>query len=551
MSDKKSNANKNEAALENSHELKMMRDAYEKGGLNRREFMQGVVAAGLSAAAASTFVNASFDIRAQTPQRGGKVTWATNVHGPNDATDPALFTGGPDDSRARAHFNNLLQFNDDMTVRPELAAEYESNSDNTQYTLRLRDDVKWHDGSQMTADDVVYSMRRHIGDDAVSVSAGLVADITSWEKVDTYTVRANLSTPNPDLPQILATAQMKIIKNDAENLPGYWQKPIGTGPFIMTEFTPGVTSIHKRNDDYWREPAWLDELEMFGITDDNARVNALLAGDINMLATVVPSAFEVIENSDNAKLHRVEAGPFINLALMQDRHPGENKDFVLAVKNLQDRKRFVRTYLRGNGAAGNDQPISKQYPEFCADVPERTFDLDKAAFHWKKSGLSSDNLPALHFAQTDPGVIEYCTQLGAESAKIGMNLPLKQVPSDGYWDAYPKNYAMICSGWDMRPTANMLLSEVFAGPSPNNETIWQNDRFNELLIAARSEQDRGVWKEMHCEMQNLIWDDCATPIPGFRNIVDGLAKNVHGVPQNPLGAHGNHSWPEFVWLSDE
>ena len=550
MRDKKPIANEKQMALENSHELKMMREIYEKGGLSRREFMQGVVAAGLSAAAAGTFVNASFDIRAATPKRGGRVRWAGDVHGPSDTTDPALFTGGVDSVRGRCHFNNLLQFNDDMTVRAELASEYSSNDDNTEYTFKLRDDVKFHDGSKLSADDVIYSMRRHIGEGAVSTASGLVSDVTAWTKIDSHTVKATLSGPNPDLPSVLGTVSFRIIKNDAENIPGYWDKPNGTGPYLCQEFSPGVRSIHTRNEDYWREPPMPDEVEAFAITDGTARVNALLSGDIELAMAAPPNAYSLIENSENAELFSVEAGPFHNLVLMQDRHPGENQDFVLAIKYLLNRERVVKTFLRGEGAIGNDHPIAQQYPEHCPDIAQRPYDLDKAAFHWKKSGVTTDSLPPLYFGDTDPGMVDTCLMLQRESQKIGMNLPIKHVPSDGYWDLYPKNYAMIGSGWNMRPTANMMYAEVFAGESPNNESIWQNERFNQLLVAARGEKDKGVFMEMHCEMQQLVSDDCATPIPAFRNFIDGKSKNIHGVPRIPLGPLGFHGWPEFVWLDN-
>ena len=550
MRDKKPKADKNQVSLENSHELNMMREVFEKGGLSRREFMQGVVAAGLSAAAATSFVNSSFDIRAETPKKGGKVRWASDVHGPNDTNDPTLYTGGPDDLRGRCQFNNLTQFNEDVTVRGELAAEYDSNDDNTEYTFNIRQGVKFHDGDDLTADDVVYSMNRHLGEDAVSVAKGLVTDITSWEKVDSHTVRANLTGPNPDLPQILAMPFFKVVKNDADNIAGYWNKPSGTGPFICQEFTPGVRAIHTRNEDYWREPAHLQEIETFAITDSTARVNALLAGDIELLQAASPSSFDLIANSEKAELFTMEAGPFHNLVIMQDRHPGDNIDFVLSVKFLQNRDRVVKTFLRGQGALANDHPISKQYPQYCADMEQRPYDLDQAAFHWKKSGISSDNLPTLFFGDTDPGMVDTCLMLQRESQKIGMNLPIKKVPADGYWNLYPKNYPMIGSGWNSRPTANMIYSEVFAKGSPNNESIWENDRFMELLVGARAERDPSVLGEMHCEMHQLVRDDCATPIPSFRNYNDGKLKVVKGIPKIPLGPLGHDDWPEFAWRSD-
>ena len=128
-----------------SHEVQMMKEMYERGGLNRREFMQGLLASGLTVTAAGVLVSTSFDAHAQTPQKGGKITFAWDQHGPADTNDPALFTATIDYTRGRAHYNNLLQFNDDLSLRAELAEEYDVNATATEFTFKLRKDVTWHD----------------------------------------------------------------------------------------------------------------------------------------------------------------------------------------------------------------------------------------------------------------------------------------------------------------------------------------------------------------------------------------------------------------------
>ena len=98
-----------------------MREFYERGGLSRRQFLQGLMAAGLTASTATAILTGSRDVRAETPKRGGRLRVASSAHGPTDTLDPQLFTDFIAYSRDRAHLNNLVQFNDDMSVRPELA----------------------------------------------------------------------------------------------------------------------------------------------------------------------------------------------------------------------------------------------------------------------------------------------------------------------------------------------------------------------------------------------------------------------------------------------
>ena len=546
---KNSETDRDPGALENSHQLKAMRELYEKGELTRREFTQGLLAGGLGVAAASAFVGASFDVRAATPKRGGKVRFAHDVHGPDDTTDPAMFDSSIDYIRGRCHYNGLLQFNDDLTVRPELAEEYDANSDATEYTFKLRKDVAWHDGKKLTADDVIYSMNRHLGEDSTSIAKALVAVIGEWKKVDNHTVKAILNSPNVDIPKILATFHFKIIQDGAEG--EYFQKPIGTGPFVCEEFTPGVRTISVRNENYWRDGPNLDEIETFAITDVQARVNALLAGDVELIGAVDPKSFDLISESSNAELFSVEGGAYHNIVAMMDRHPGNNRDFVLALKYLQRRDRVVKSFLKGQGAIGNDQPISPVYPEHCTELPQRPYDPDKAKFHWKKSGISSSNLPPLYFGDTDPGMVDTCLLLERETKKIGMDLKLKKVSTDGYWTVVWANHELYGSGWNMRPTTNIMLTLVYATNSSNNESAWNNERFEKLLVASRSEQDPAKQKEMYCEMQQLIADECSTIIPAHRNYVDGKAKKVKGLKRVPLGPIGGDEWPEYAWLDDQ
>ena len=225
----------------------------------------------------------------------------------------------------------MLQFNDDLSVRPELAESFESNSDATEFTFHLRKGVTWHDGKDFDADDVVYSMNRHLGEDSVSRATGLVAAINEWKKIDSYTVRAILGKPNVDLPKVLATFHFRIVQNEAENQSDYFYRATGTGPFIVKEFRPGVRSVSRRNENYWRDGPWVDEVEMSAITDPVARVNALVSGDIQMAATIEPRYQKQVMQAQSVSLCTTPSGAYSGIVMMSDRNPGNNPDFVLAV----------------------------------------------------------------------------------------------------------------------------------------------------------------------------------------------------------------------------
>jgi len=207
-------------------------------------------------------------------------------------------TSTVDYTRFRAHYNSLTQLDDNIVPQPELAEEFSTNDDATVWTFKIRKGVEWHDGSKFDADDVIYTMNRHYGEASTSVVKTLVAGVKEWKKVDQYTVKAIQESPNADLPVLLGEKQFKIIKNGTAD----FQNPPGTGPFKLKEFQPGVRSLHVRNENYWRDGPNLDEIEIFGITDSVARVNALLSLDIDLMAQLDPKAVKQVEKADGVEV---------------------------------------------------------------------------------------------------------------------------------------------------------------------------------------------------------------------------------------------------------
>ena len=526
-------------------EVLRMQEWFTAGWLTRRDFMQGLLATGLTVTAASALVATTPVARAATPKKGGKITFGWDQHGPADTLDPILFTSTIDYTRGRAGFNNLLQFGDDMTMRPELAEEWSVNDNATEFTFKIRKGVTFHDGKPMTADDVVYSMMRHIAKDSASKGNALVNMISEWKKVDSHTVKAILSSPNSDLPQILGTFHFKIVQEGGAEKEGYFNLPAGTGPFRITEFTPGVRSLHVRNPDYWRDGPNVDELEIFAITDTVARVNALVSGDIDIMGNLDPKAIKQIEATDGVEVFSVESGATTHIVAMVDRPPTDNKDFVLALKHLQQRERWVRTLLKGQGSVGNDHVIGAAYADHCKALPIRPYDPDKAKFHLKKSGIDK---AVVQTADVSPAATDMCLVLQAEAAKIGLDLQVQKVAADGYWGTTWMNTPLHITGWNMRPTANVMMGLMYHSDANWNETMWKDERFDKLMVDVRGVTDPGLREEMYCEMQTMIHNDAGTVLSLHRNYVDAIKSEVKGLPRVPLAAVGGCEWPEFVWL---
>ncbi len=512
-------------------------------GATRRDAIKMMVAAGMTAATAGGIVTAATEAIAATPKKGGNLRAAFSLHGPDDTLNPIALTSNADYSRARAHYNNLVQLSDDIVPQPELAESFEANKDASEWTFSLRKDVEFHDGSKFTADDVVYSLSRHLGKDSKSVAKGLVSTVKEWKKTGTHEVKAICEAPYSDLPAVLGEKHFKISKADQKD----FTNPPGTGPYKLESFKPGVGSKHVRNDNYWREGANLDSIEIFGITDPIARVSAVLSGDVQMIATVSPKAIGQIEAAEGVDIRSTPSGTYLGVAMLaKDGGPGINADFVKAMKLLMRRDRLVKGVLSGHGTVGNDHPINTAYGvDFCKELPIRAFDPDQAKSLLKKSGMTT---ATLEVAEVAGGATDMALILQRECQKIGFDLKIKKVPTDGYWGAVWQKSPMCVTSWNMRPTASIMLDIAYAPTAPWSDTFWKDDRMGDLLAKVKAETDPNNKHELLCQMQKIVSDDAPVAIPAHINLLDAIRSNVKGVPRLALGSLGASEWPEFAWL---
>ncbi|WP_371229527.1 ABC transporter substrate-binding protein [Roseovarius sp. 2305UL8-3] len=526
------------------HEIRRMREGYETGRLSRRHFLQGLTAMGLTVAGASALVGSATPAFAETPKKGGRLRLAWNSTGPQDTLDPPLFSSSLDYIRGRAYYNALTRFNPDMSLRPDLAEEWSVSADGLEWTFKLRKDVKFHDGSPFTADDAVYSMNRHLGEGSVSKMASLVSNVAEWKKVDNHTVKAVLATPNADLPVILATFHFKIVKDGAAG--DYFNMPAGTGPFKVTEFQPGIRSLGVRNEDYFGGEVYLDEIETFGITDGVARMNALLAGDVDMIGALDPKAAAQVQSADGVDLWETNTGSFSGITFMADREPGNNPDFIMGMKLLANRPRIVESIMQGYASVANDHPIGPAYgADHCSELAQREFDADQAKHHFEKSGLSG---ATIEVTELDPGITDTCLLLQREAQKIGFNLEVKRVPADGYWGNIWMNRPGFVTGWNMRPTAGIMMSALYKSDASWNESVFKNEHFDALLAESQVVQDDGLRHELHCEMQTIVHDTSSLIIPHHFNFIDAKASKVKGTTSVAVGALGAGEWMDQVWI---
>ncbi|WJY13710.1 ABC transporter substrate-binding protein [Pectobacteriaceae bacterium CE90] len=481
---------------------------------------------------------------AETPVNGGKLRAAVSNASATDTLDPAKGSNNGDYTRQFMFYNGLTELDKHMIPQPALAESIET-TDGRVWQFKLRSGVTFHDGKPLVAQDAVYSLLRHKDPAVGSVAIKLADQIQSATAINPTEVKIVLVQPNFDLPSILATSPFLILQDGTKS----FTKAVGTGPYVCQEFSPGVRSVGIRNKNYWKPGLpHLDEVELLGVTDQAARVNALLSGDLHVVATIGARDVKRLNQSNQFGILESKSGMYSDLIIRADRAPGNNPDFVLAMKYMQPREMLLKTVLQGYGDIANDVPVPPWHPMYNKDLPQRPYDLDKARFHLKKAGLQGIKAEIVTTPNIE-GAVEGGQLLQQIGTSVGMNLQVRRVPYDGYWSAHwmkdPIGYGSI----NPRPTLDMLFSQFYRSDAPWNESGWKNVQFDQLLMQARSERDTTKRKQMYGDMQTLIYDHNSTLIPLFISSLDGYSRKVKGIEAWPSGLLMGYRFHEFAWLS--
>jgi peptide/nickel transport system substrate-binding protein len=519
-----------------------MIEAALRHGASRRDLMRWLSAAGMSAAMAGTVIGDAARALAQTPRRGGRIKVASQTSSTADTVDPAKQNNQTDYTRCFTFYNGLTRLDASLTPQLELAESID-NEGATAWIIKLRRDVKFHDGAPLTADDVVYSLARHKDPATGSAAKALAAPMKEITATGTHEVKITLESPNADLPVVLGTPHFLIIKNGTTS----FTTAIGTGPYRCQEFQPGVRSLGVRNPDYFKpgQPN-LDEIELIGIPDETARVNALLSGDVQIAASVSPRLARRVQATSGYAVFETKAGGYNDLVMRKDGDPSRNPDLVLALKHLLDREQMKSAVFQGYAVVANDQPIDPTNRFYYAGLKQRPFDPEKAKFHLQRSGLANTTVP-LH-AMASSTMLDQAVLIQQAAQKIGLNIDVKRMPADGYWSNVWTKFPLTMGSINPRPSADVLFTLFFKSDSTWNESAWRNERFDQLLVQARGETDEAKRREMYAEMQTLVHDECGIGLPVFMSILDAHTTKLKGLRPIPTGGLMGYAYAENVWL---
>ncbi|GGK89479.1 peptide ABC transporter substrate-binding protein [Curtobacterium luteum] len=425
-----------------------------------------------------------------------------------------------------ALYNRLVKLDEQGRTVPDLAEEWSANADGTEWTFHLRRGVRFHDGSGFTAADAIASIQHILDEETASPQAGVlgeVMDARSMTAVDAHTLRFALTKPNAEFPSLLTAYQCYIVP--AAAIADISRTGIGTGPFRLSSFTPaGAGSVEAFDDHFAGRPA-LDGVDFFSVQDTTARVNALLAGQVDLISqtNLDFATARVVAASDRATIARSENAQWYTIPMLATSDEFRDPRVRRAMKLAYDPRAIVATALQGTGSPGWDNPVPPQLAAFVDD--HREYDPDKAKALLKDAGRSDLRAPiytSSYESVFTPMAVAYRDAV----ADAGIRLTVKNASSDSYYTQIWMQKPLMVSYWFTGRPIDQLLNQIFRSGSSYNESAWSNERFDALLDDARAEMDDAKRLTLYQDAQRLVVEDGADMTPMFGDRLVGLSRDV-------------------------
>jgi peptide/nickel transport system substrate-binding protein len=548
-----------------------LKEQYKAGEISRREFMRNAALLGLSLTGIASFLSAcgpeetaeptapptepvqpttaptaaaTATTAAGTPKRGGELVVFENIR---RLEDPAA-TQWTQFNIYRNVAEYLVVINQDNVSVPWLLEKWEPSEDLKTWTLHLRQGIHFNHGPELTADDVVFNIKRWLDPDTGSSTAGLMSYLKpeNVKKIDDYTVELTLDTPQIGLPEHLSSYPNVILSKD---FGGNWvEEPVGTGPYTLEEYLVEERAVLKARDDYWRDGAdgeplpYMDGIRFIHLgTDIAAEVAALNTGEAD-IGLISPSAAE--ELNDSVEVASQVSSYTHVIRMRADKEPFTDINVRNALKACVDREQILQATMRGfGGAKAEDHHVAPIHPAYCEmEIPEQ--DIEKAKSLLAEAGYEDGLELTLSSIDAEPN--STIAQLFKQQcAPAGITINLEMMPSSLYWEQWMEVDFGITS-WSHRPLATMVLGLAYKSGVSWNETHWSNETFDRLLEEASGTLDVNERKEIMCDIQTLMKEEAPVVIPRWAAFLWGHTRRV----KNFRGAPQDTTILDEVWLDD-
>ena len=534
-------------------------DEFAAGRLSRRDFLRRGTVVGLSLPVLGAVIAACGGSSSSTPAASGGsggtgasgATIKAGIVVPTAAINPLTVAdqGGLDMLAQTGEY--LCLSDQQLKLTPVLAESWQPNSAGDVWTFKIRQGVKFHDGSPLTADDVVYTYKLQTDpkNSANALSAfGGALDPSGVVKVDDFTVAFHLSAPNGNFPYLTSSDNynMIIIPNNYD--PGKWQSTfIGTGPFVLKSYTPKVGASFTRNQQYWGTKALPAETEFTFYETQTPGILALTSGTIDVLGQfAVAGGEQLLASGAPYHVSRLKSSAHRELSMRCDQAPFTDPRVRQAIALTLNRPAIVSALFKGYADLGNDSPFAPVFPSTNTSVPQRAEDVAKAKSLLSAAGHASGFSTQL--ITEDFLEIPQFAQIVVQSAKaIGVTIKLKVESSSAYYgkatfgnsDWLDATMSLVDFGHRSVPnvflTAPLQTTSAKKGTGSWNAAHFSNSQYDKLSNQYIATSDLSTQRQIAGQIQTLLLNETPIIYAYFYNYLSAWAKNVSGPYPTAIG----------------
>jgi len=496
----------------------------------RRASLLGLSATALAGFTATTPARGTASQESQ-PVRGGVVR--VGVPGSAASFDPTVETIFEALWVMEHVYSNLIRVTPQMALEPELALAWESNETGDQWTVTLRDGVKFHDGSYFTSEDVVATFEHFLNPESSSQYRSNITMVERVEATSPTEVVFHLSSPFGEFPETLSHYQAKMLP--AGKMNELATNPIGTGPYRLDSHVPGERTVLKRFDDFYdlEGQAFIDEIQYLAIPEEATKMAALTSGSVELVNEVQPTSLPIVQNAPGVVTTEIITGSHQPIAMDVTQSPFDDPRVREALKLVIDREGLVAVVLQGHGEPAADQVVPPSDPMY-GEIAIPGQNLDRARELLAEAGYADGLDLVLHTTPGRPGMLETALTFKDMAAGAGVNVEVVSHPVDAFWADFWKKTPFFVSNWIGRPTAEMLLSQLYMCDSSGAEGKWCNPAFDALIMEARATLDPDARRKILTEAQQILSDEGPVIVPYFRSYIAGASSRLQGFVPHPL-----------------
>jgi len=543
----------------------LLKKELAEGRIDRREFLRFATLLGMALPAASALVGEPLvrPARAAMPT-GGMLRLGMRVKA---LSDPATYSWGQYDSNVTRQVCEYLTFTDRNNItHPYLLEKWQASPDLKTWTLSVRRNIKWHNGEDFTADDVLWNLKR-LTDPAVGSSfLGLVEDfllkkvpdgtdkngksqtkLVWWdahaiEKIDSHTIRLNGKAPQVAIPEYLFHYPALMLYPGEKGVFGVGSQ--GTGAFTLREYQLGKIATLRAFGNYWaraEQTAWsggpfLDEVQFIDLGDDPATsISAAASRQVDGLVITFPSQVPALKAMPFLKLYTVPSAQCAVLRFHVDTKPWDNPKVRTAMRLGLDNASFIELAMRGLGTLGQDCQVAPELPDY-GKVPNIDRNIARAKQLLKEAGFP-DGFETELAVPTDYDWITAQCQAAVEQWKaIGVRVKLNVMPGAEYWDVWTR-VPFGCTSWAHRPLGVMLLNLAYRTGVPWNESGYSNPEFDRLLNEAGGILEAEKRASVMQKLETILQDDGPMAQPVFAEAFTFMDKKVQGFEMHPSSGY--------------